>query len=235
MQVLGHGCFSIVYRCNDTVVKKYNVRNKVAYREASLLSMMHDRFNDVKYFKIPEVVSYDDDTLVIRPVCVAWQPTERRVQALIKGLERLHSIGYVHRDICPENVLLEHSTDTTVLIDFNTVIPVDQFVDFQGTIRHASDRVLQHVHRKPSEGPVPVHTPIVYTPADDLVSASRTIYHILENDRFPLVCGCSNDDVITYWSQILHNNREWSEINDCAVQCDYSAVSSLLCNVISHR
>lgn len=56
---------------------------------------------------------------------------------LCRGLERLHTVGVVHRDIKPQNILLRHGKPVIADFGVSSVIPsngVDSFSQTEGTI-----------------------------------------------------------------------------------------------------
>jgi len=78
-----------------------------------------------------------------------------------------HQLGFVHRDVRPDNCLCDSRTNRGLLIDWGYATLVSSQSLFAGTWRYASDNVLDALATQ---------QPYSYQPVDDLVSLVRTTY-----------------------------------------------------------
>ena len=92
------------------------------------------------------------------------------LKALLKALTYVHSNGILHRDISPDNILLDHSM-TPVLIDFGAAR--------EGATR--ASRILSRVHTV-KDGYSPQEFYVAgsnQSPSSDLYALAATFYHLL--------------------------------------------------------
>jgi len=99
----------------------------------------------------------------------------RVVEGLVNGLEYLHSVGIIHRDIRPSNLIMHHMD--VVIVDFETSIQVDERteVEYEGGHICWPRRLLEtHV--------------IHYVPeaADDLMACILVVLHLLFPSKFDI-------------------------------------------------
>lgn len=104
-------------------------------------------------------------------VCkVAWQ--------LLNVLETLHSKGFVHRDVKPDNFLFRESQLYVVDLGFCT-----SFVDAEG--RHKDPRSLANMVGSPNYASVNVHQRISLSRRDDLESMCYVLWFLSVFDGLP--------------------------------------------------
>jgi len=114
------------------------------------------------YEKTPEVLTAD--------VLVAL------LKSLLTALSYVHANGILHRDISPDNILLDH-TNTPVLIDFGAAR--------EGASR--ASRILSRVHTvKDGYSPQEFYfAGSKQSPSSDLYALAATFYHLITGDPPP--------------------------------------------------
>ena len=101
-------------------------------------------------FLLPLAVSLDKFTAKIKMINSADRTTvvyDIVNQALL-GLQELHSLGYAHLDIKPDNMVIQHGAGILKLIDFGESLPL-------GTIGDIADRKGAFHYRDPRGGSAP--------------------------------------------------------------------------------
>jgi hypothetical protein len=133
----------------------------------------------------PAAVPRRAPVLMLSPVCVRLRssladPTQQTLQGyhcshLIDAVAAIHRAGYLHRDIRPENIGWHQ--DQLYLLDVGFAVRIDAPPSlWQGTVRYASPRVLQHLAGIRSDsGPFELKA----TVTDDLHSLLRCWYAML--------------------------------------------------------
>jgi serine/threonine protein kinase len=146
---LGHGGYGTVFRAHDdntgrdVALKVFNrvVRSSVAFREAHILTALEgphvlrmfdaDVWNDTAHMSsaIAALRSVQDQ---LGDKGVSEQRARLWVVHLLRGLEAMHRLGLVHRDVKPANLMLD-SPEHARLGDFGTTAALDSgVVDAEG-------------------------------------------------------------------------------------------------------
>jgi len=138
---LGRGGMSVVYRARDTRLRR-DVAIKVLPPELAFVSNVRERFmreaQTAAQLAHPNIVPIygveERDTLVwivmaliegetlgdrlVREGKLAFSETERILSGVADALTYAHTHGVVHRDIKPDNILLERETLRVLVTDF---------------------------------------------------------------------------------------------------------------------
>ncbi|CAG0899675.1 unnamed protein product [Cyprideis torosa] len=144
-KVIGNGSFGVVYQAmlvgsNEIVaVKKVLVDQRFKSRELQIMkTLRHPNIVDLKYFFFSDgdskqdvymnlVLGFMPDTVYKVAKChlKSKQPipiflTKLWMYQLFQGLAYIHSLGVCHRDIKPQNLLLNTETGVLKLCDFGS-------------------------------------------------------------------------------------------------------------------
>jgi serine/threonine protein kinase len=106
---------------------------------------------------------------------IADGPAQNVFRALLKALSYMHSRGFVHRDVKPDNVLVSEDFKDLMLVDFNLACPSSDLTSFScaGTEFYAAPEVV--VGAPPTE-------------ANDVWGAGVCL-HLMLSGRAPELCG----------------------------------------------
>ncbi|CAG8671873.1 8981_t:CDS:2 [Funneliformis caledonium] len=130
MEFLGLGSTSTVYKINynNTQVALKHSQSVDLYREAQILQFLNE--NNIQ--NIPNYITHDNHSIIIFP--------------LLRLLRRIHSLKVFHRDIRPENILLDTVNNSLILADWGSSIrnPPNDQVPYEGTISFASPDILNN-------------------------------------------------------------------------------------------
>jgi predicted nuclease of predicted toxin-antitoxin system len=175
-----------------------------------------------------EMVSFDpsQQILVLSPVASRLykggdRPKLEYFEDLVDDLSKLHTLGLVHRDIRPDNLIyiLIGELERLVLIDWSSSVYEDMKVPFEGTVRYASDDVLHQLIRNETE--------IVYTHKDDMCSLVKvflgrflcleTQLSNIKEDSISIL----SSKVLEIWKEVIYNNPWVNEFFKAAKEMDY--------------
>ncbi|MCB9594316.1 MAG: protein kinase [Sandaracinaceae bacterium] len=150
---LGRGANGVVYAALDVALKRQVALKFLApkltqkpralkrfQREAvALASIRSDHVAQVFSFGIEQSAFFFSMELVLGRSCKRiiqqqadnqeWIPVHRALVILIemaRGLAAVHSAGIVHRDVKPDNAVVEQGTGRTVLVDFGLAVTGDE-------------------------------------------------------------------------------------------------------------
>jgi Protein kinase domain len=156
------------------------------------------------------------------------QPISRKIVShLMDGLEFLHRLGIVHRDIRPSNLILDHTKNNgnLVIIDYENAVLVNPevSVDYYGGYISWPIRLLKGNESK-----------YIPTAEDDLMSSILVVLHML----FPLhfgsfdarEIGTANSDersrLMNLWEDI-EKSIVWRAFMKAAKERDYSTLKGM--------
>ncbi len=137
------------------------------------------------------------------------------VVGLLRALERVHSKGFVHRDVRRRNVLLH--AGIVVLGDFGSAVKLGVASRVGGTLETASDDVLRSWMDARER---------IFTAQDDIVSAVRTIFFLRHDAcyrKFRTREGCASQ--LLFWTEMRTTYRWYAKWEAAAVDSAAAAIS----------
>jgi serine/threonine protein kinase len=121
------------------------------------------------------------------------------VNGLVDGLEHLHKLKIIHRDIRPSNLILNHENNV-IIIDYETSVTDVEYVEYSGGFIWWQKRLLEE------DAMFSTHQP-----ADDLFACILVVLHMLFPSRFDAFhAGCIG---IHRFGQLRHTNEMQQLLN----------------------
>ena len=160
---------------------KYVRKEMQGQREGEILSRIHHE-NIVKLIRVDgkylvmELV--DDMDLIEWCACLSGTPSLRTIQIIARQLMRaliyLREVHVIHRDVKPDNVIIQKSTNRIKLVDFGLACYEDEveLVSWNGTLRYMAPETFSL--KKPSHER--------FSHKNDVYGAGLTIYAIATDD-----------------------------------------------------
>ena len=150
--------------------------------------------------------------------------TSGHMQQLLECLKGAHRVGVVHRDIRPENIMVDSSGGAR-LIDWGAAYMTNAGVvskGFTGTFRYASDAVLEAVIEGSAREP---------KPADDLESLVRAVLAVNTVTIGNELAQLDQGDFIgarDFWRRKRVSNDRYEVFFEAAGRCDYDVLKELV-------
>lgn len=188
---IGRGGMGVLYRAIDVDLQRpcalkflrgrySRDRERLRREAAALAAIRNEHVVDVYTFGVHEDVPYFAMEFVLGRNLAAivrehaahqgvFVPVRRAVQILCDlcdALAALHKVGVIHRDVKPDNVIVEDHTGRSVLVDFGTAVLGDEGEEIVGTPGYFAPETLYTPHS---------------TPAADLYSFGCLAYQLLTN------------------------------------------------------
>ena len=191
---LNKGAFGTIFSGKNKITKEY-VAIKVEQKENSLIK------NEARIYKylernigIPNLRMYFNDTKYNYLVLDLLGDSLKTIKEiykhtitkniilnisirLIKILEDIHSMGIVHRDIKPQNILFDKDNENIYLIDFGLAKKIIHST-------HIKERNISNIIGSPNYISINVHNLIEPTRRDDIISAIYVLLYLLL-DKLP--------------------------------------------------
>jgi serine/threonine protein kinase len=229
---LGQGRFSSVFSCRSVhtqevvVLKVFGGDQKqmeMAQTERNVLNLLN--LGGVENIPLFKELHLGDSfwALILTPLGVPVLPrpilddvTPAMFVTLLKVVQQVHSLGWIHRDIKPDNIYLEEgNTSRIVLNDWSSAVRVNEECDYVGTRLFGDLR-----------GKMKTHIP---EPSLDLRSLVKTVF-CLSKQQLPAV---EDDDtaVARHWDTVKQNYPTFRSAMDLADTANYKALVDLFANV----
>eukprot|EP00522_Entomoneis_paludosa_P014970 CAMPEP_0172455620 /NCGR_PEP_ID=MMETSP1065-20121228/12160_1 /TAXON_ID=265537 /ORGANISM="Amphiprora paludosa, Strain CCMP125" /LENGTH=561 /DNA_ID=CAMNT_0013208087 /DNA_START=51 /DNA_END=1736 /DNA_ORIENTATION=- len=172
---LGSGLHGSVFSSADGqfFIKSFAVADE-CMKEVSILRTLNQV--GVPYMVILNDVGVDGKSFIGSPVGThsgkyQGQTKVWRLGAqLVDCLRQMHGVGLCHRDVRPENIVVQGKEEAACLIDFACASRMNEETAFVGTTHYAPESVLAVVEN--------VCDKVTPTPAHDLESLVYTIYDL---------------------------------------------------------
>lgn len=139
---------------------KYFDDEEEAVKEIEALKMVRNSIRSNNFLIEPLNLTEDGKGILLSPICrdVSAPSTfsgydKLQLQQLIVVVRELHNAGWVHRDLKPPNILIQHNGDIC-LTDFSTCVRVNESYQYSGATKFASDNILQQLKLSRYELPV---------------------------------------------------------------------------------
>ncbi|RIA92381.1 hypothetical protein C1645_820810 [Glomus cerebriforme] len=220
---LGKGASSTVYEIDWENISSAIKIFKSGYNSHDEVLAL--RFLNGQHFQnVPIYVAHDDNSVIIRPVCeqIGNQFQVSYAQQLLRLLKRIHSYRIYHRDVRPENILLDTSNNMLILADWGSSIRYlnNGTVDYVGIITFSSPDILNNDFDS-------------YIPkaSDDLHSFIRTIYILRNPSKMPTIpdgsLALKAKIIREYWNDDVDVKLDgpfWMEMINAATNEDYDVL-----------
>jgi len=221
---LGGGATSQVYRASNGMVVKLLADRfaDLCENEKHILQQLSKNEAIQKY--IPKVVEAANNALLMEPEGLPLtHPTLAHWNQVLLILKELHAGGYVHRDIRPNNILIQAGTQDVLLIDFGFSVDAAKLVPYCGTVHYASNSILEALSQE--------HQEIQCTPADDLVSLVHSAFSLhfpAFRSKLEKIAHYERQQIRRFWDETLKNIPHWKACLQAAEQAHYDALAKLL-------
>ncbi|KAM9957245.1 hypothetical protein ACTFIW_008986 [Dictyostelium discoideum] len=172
---------------------------------------------------IPTITNHNREWIEMTPFGILVDnnsATRSLFVKLTKLLEKVHALGYIHRDIRPPNIIVYDSEP--YLIDWGFAIKINAEEIYQGTLMTASDRVLDLLIDPSVEK-------FSLKPSDDLVSLVKTMIVLKENgvEEYIRSENLTHQQLKDYWISI-QTSSFYKKFLDMALNCDYQSIIKFL-------
>ncbi|RIB28000.1 kinase-like domain-containing protein [Gigaspora rosea] len=184
--------------------------------------------NGHNFPNVPIRVAHNSNSIIIRPVCkqIGKQIDNKfqvsHAQQLLHLLKRIHILGIYHRDVRPENILLNTKDNELILADWGSAIQYKNTgaVEYEGTVLFSSPNILNNNFG-------------YYIPkaSDDLHSFIRTIYILQNPSIMPTIpdgdLSLRAKAIREYWNDnvdVKLGGPFWKEMIDAATNENYDVL-----------
>ncbi|KAL9657708.1 hypothetical protein ABK040_005061 [Willaertia magna] len=186
------GCFS-----NKKIALKlfYKHKEKSVDHECKIIDILKEK--GIK--NVPEVIKKTETFVLLKRYNKLASPSPQQANQLIDALEEIHRLGFMHRDIRPDNIM-QDDDGTVILIDWSFSLTKEEAKSgcgFTGTIAFSSDRYLD----ESSE----------YRETDDCESLLKYLYYW---DNAKLRKRLYNLREFTEQQKRYHTSRIWKDVED---------------------
>jgi serine/threonine protein kinase len=176
--------------------------------------------------QIPDLFGQESSYLVLSPVgtriTTKLQFSVQVFRQVLVEVQRVHGLGYSHRDLRPSNVLLAPTPTgvTGVLLnDWNAAAVIGRDTAFAGSLHYASSRALAAAAQGSDYPP---------QAADDLESLLRLVIIYRAADCKPLLKLDTAPQIEEWWSVRLDAFKDSAEMLKACQALEYEQLRSLV-------
>ncbi len=134
------------------------------------------------------------------------EETLQMLRPVIRALDKIHSEGLIHRDISPDNIMLQQS-GRVVLLDFGTALDVEH-IGPDGQVTHTTQTILKHgfspIEQYQSNGNLGAWT--------DVYAMCATIYYCMTGHVPPEAPARLLDKKELLWHRIPNLSSEYAAV-----------------------
>ncbi|PNH01064.1 hypothetical protein TSOC_013076 [Tetrabaena socialis] len=157
-----------------------------------------------------------------------WRSANASSRACPAWSRRCHELGYLHRDIRPNNLMLVGSVVYILDWGFACGVAEAEPAEHEGTIKYASDRVLLHLQADQQ---------FIFQPADDLESLVKSLFSLrhVQDTLLPLIATAKEDieAIRGLWMRCLDGRPTWTSAMQAAARCDCEKVATVLAMLLA--
>ncbi len=136
-------------------------------------------------------------------------------------LQVAHSLGFLNRDVRPDNMLVHSYTGLPYLVDWGSAAERSDIAgSYEGTVHYSAARILRQLALNSQT--------VTFTTADDLESLVCSAFCLSHPDlqaQLELISKSQVDQIQDWWQQNVWQQRScWHEAVEVARKNDYQGV-----------
>jgi len=229
-RLLGNGVQSKVFVCAESTtqyIKSFHCRASFEVELKALRALKG-------VAGVPDLIAVSDESRALL-AAPAGTPLRHHLDksvrlskvacGLVNTLRYTHGLNIVHRDIGPNNVIVEEGGQG-LLIDWATSTSATaEKTEYQGSTLFASNSVLEVCSSAPAESPVS----LTYEKFMDLESLVKTMFYSMYGDYIAPVFKLKGNyaAILEFWQRCEQEHPRLSALLSAARACDYDALHNL--------